>query len=706
MEKLLRSFAAFVVRRRRALIAVWAALAVAGAAASRLVAVDYDLSGYLPVDMSSKIGADYYQEEFDIVSTAMLMTSGMADADADALEKWLEERPGVSEVLGYTDVADTVEPEWFVDPKLAETFLRGENRLYVIKFSNSSQDEITRQALSDIAAHLSGQTYALGGDAAFSATLMQKANDELPVYTAIAVVALLLVVMLAMESWVEPVLLLCAIGAAIFANLGSNLIMGRISMISNSAAPLLQLAVSMDYAIFLLHRYHQEKEAGLSPADAMEAAVRKSFVSIGASAATTIAGFMALLFMRYGVGADMGLVLSKGVLLSILSTLTLLPGLILASDRLIERTRHRAMLPGFRRLGSALVRMRYAGLVLGVLLIIPFYLAQRNVTYLYSSQNTLYTDAQVNIDNERIEQEFDRGSEIILLVPDGDPVRLEAFMQALRGQEAVRSVSGYTDAVDSALPDLFIPAQVKEAYMTQDGHTALTVVLSTGVEDEKTHAAVTALREMCEQTYPGQWYMTGTPAIYRDLAVVTGDDFRRVTLFSVVLIVLILAVAFRSLSLPVILVACIESAIWINLGYAYFAGQSLFFITAIIINAVQLGASVDYAILFTGRYRENLERTADRRQAMIWTFRDAGGSILTSALTLFAATSTILFVSTIRTTNEIMNLMARGSLLSMGMVFIALPGLLMLADPVIRRTTWGWPTRRTRPIAPKEETQP
>jgi predicted RND superfamily exporter protein len=702
-QPILENLAAFAVHRRRMLVIVWAVAALAGAAVSRFVGVNYDLSEYLPDSMSSKIGADEYRKQFGSDGVALLMTGGLSQQEAGSLEEWMESLAGVSEVLGYSDVADSAQPEWFTDPDLARTFLRGEHRLFVIRFAGASQDAATVDALLNIRERLEGRPYALGAEAAFCEALISKVDRELPIYSVIAVAALFFVVLLAMQSFVEPFLLLIATGAAILVNMGTNLVLGEISMISNAAAPLLQLAVSMDYAIFLLHRYHQEKEGGLPPHQAMARAVRLSFAPISASALTTVAGFVALLFMRYMVGDDLGIVLAKGVLLSILSAVTLLPGLILGADRLIERTRHRVWMPGFSRLGVALTRFRYAGLLLVALLAIPSFFAQRGVTYLYSVRNSLYEDAQVNIDDAQIEERFDRGSELILLIPNDDPVRAAAFGEALREHEAVRSVSGFYDSVDPAHPDFFIPSDVRDAFLTDDGRMAVTVTLATDVEDAGTHEAVDALRALCERTFPGEWSMTGPPAVYRDLAAITGEDFRRVTLFSIILIGAILLISFRSLSLPLILVVCIESAIWINVGASYFAGEPLFFITSIIINAVQLGASVDYAILFTSRYRENLASVPDRRGCLIQTFRDTGRSILTSALTLFAATSTITLISTIRTTNEIMKLMARGCLMSMGTVFLMLPALLTLLDPVIRATTWRWPGRAPQIHSPQGE---
>ncbi len=680
-----------IIKHRKQVLIIGLLLLIPAALGYLHTDVNYDLISYFPRNLPSVVGEDLLEEKFGMSSFALVMTNDNELFEVAELKRELSMIEGVKEVAWLDDFTDIHIPAGFMPEAVEERFLSGESALLQIKFEGSARSELTAGAIKKIRT-LIGEDAYLGGQPVFISEMEEATRKEMIIYTAVALLCLLAVLSLSMTSFLEPLLLLLAVGLAVIYNMGTNFIFGRISFITASIAAVMQLGVSMDYSIFLLHRFEEEKQTFTDPREAMAAAVAKTAGAIAASAITTVAGFAALIFMENGIGRDMGQVLAKGVLISLIINLTLLPCLVLTFQKAANRFRHKQLLPSFKRSAPWFIKIRYFSLLLIIPLAIISFQARHRLSCYYSNESYLSEKTQAAVAVNSIREAFGSADSFFIMIPDEiDSVKKEqelvATLKQTPGVEKVLSLSGEAGV---GIPEFIIPGEIKEQ-MVSGGYRLITVMLNTGKSDSPEALAVLAAAEEKASLVFDRYYLAGSTPVVKDMIALEKHDNRIVSIISIGAIALILLINFKSLLLPVILILVIQVAIWINMAIPYFQGITQSSLTPIIIGAIQLGATVDYAILFTSRYRENRRRLGDIRLVAGQTIRDVGRSILTSALTLFAATMGIGFLpSSIKTTGEMTTLIGRGALISMAVIFFLLPGLLILFDKAIGLTTLGW----------------
>ena len=678
----------FIVKQKKLIIFLYIILSLLAFIGSRFVEVNYDLSLYLPQSLNSIEGKNILEEEFGIGGTAYVLIKDESFNEIENLVKDINTIEGIKEVIWLGTVEDIFKPEDFMDENIKKEFLSENSNLIQIHFSNPNDSLETVEGVEEIQ-NILGEKGVVGGPAAVSKDLQYITSKEVIYYSLVAFVIISIILFLSLESFIEPILFFIAIGVAIILNMGTNIVFDNISYTTHSVAAIIQLAVSMDYSIFLLHRYMEEKENHRDNNQAMIVAIEKTFNSVLSSSMTTVAGFLALIVMKYTIGRDIGLVLAKGVLFSLISVMTLLPVLILLFDKAIEKYKHKVFLPSFNKLANFIIRRKYVLLIIGIIIAIPSYLAQSNVKYYYANEKVLPETSDSNMAIREINQLFSNKNQLALLLPKGDKLKENQLTEELKNIEGVGDVKGMYSMVDIVIPETFIPEDVKENFQSKN-YSLININLNLPMEGDITKDSLNQIKTKVSNYYD-KWYLTGESAIYSDLQETTAKDFRNVSILSIVLITSIILIAFKSISIPIILVFIIELGIWINLAIPYIQGKILNFISFIIIGAIQLGATVDYAILFTSRYRENLEKINDRNKAAIETIVDTGRPILTSALILFTGTFSVYLITSMTNAKELTLLIGRGAIISLILVLMVLPSLLIIFHKVISISTINWP---------------
>jgi len=523
---------------------------------------------------------------------------------------------------------------------------------------------------------LNDATLTMRGPAIDAFRTRQTAASEIFVITLFVAPIFLLILLLSTSSWIEPLLFVMTIGVSILINMGTNIFLGQISYITQASSGLLQFAVTMDYSIFLLHRFGEQRAKGIETKQAMVDALKQSFSAISASSMTTVAGFVALMFMRYGIGFDLGAALAKGVVLSYISVITLLPAFIILFEKLIERTHHRSFMPDLRRAATGIIKLKFIMPIVLILLPVAF-LAQ-------DANNFLYGDGAVS-EKSAIYEVFGDYNPLVLLVPNGDVQREERLAEALKGVESIDHFESLFTFADSSIPREILPEQLLDNFQSEN-FTRMILNIDSIAESPQAFETLENIRRIADGFYPGQYFMIGQTSAISDIREVVEHDFTITNMIAILAVGLIVLVTFKSLVVPVILVMVIQSAIWINMAIPYFAGSPLIFIGYMIVSAVQLGATIDYAILLTGRYMER-RKNAGSKEAAIAAIVDSGNSIITSAAIMSAAGFTLGYISGIPGIAALGMLIGRGALLSCILVLTLLPQLLVLSDKLIRFTT-------------------
>lgn len=683
----MKKFAEMIVNHKKTIVIIYVVLLILSLYGAKFTYINYDLSSYLPSSINSMKGKEILDDQFGIKGVAYVLLQDKTLKDVANIKENIEAIDGVKEVIWLDDMEDILKPESFMDEKILSQFISGKSNLMQVFFQHKNDALETVTSVEKID-KLLGDRDVIGGPAAVSREIQNITSKEIMIYSSIAFVVISVILFLSMSSFIEPILFFATIGVAMLLNRGTNFILKEISSVTYSISNILQLAVSMDYSIFLIHRYIDEKGNFSNKEETMAKAITSTFGSISASALTTIAGFLALVIMRYNIGKDIGLVLAKGVFFSLISVVTLLPVLILLFDNLIEKYQHKIIMPKFSRLTHYFVSHKNIALFIAIGLAIPAFLAQSNVDYYYANEKTLPYTSNSNVANRMIDEKFSNINKLSILIPKGDKLKELKLMENIKKLKGVEDVTGLYSLVDVTIPDFFIPEEAMENFHSHE-HSMISVTLNTPIEDEVTSGLIDKIRKIVKDEYD-KWYITGEAAIYKDLQEVTSKDFRNVTILSIILIGTIIALTFKSILLPLILIFIIQLGIWINLSIPYLQGKSLNFISFIIIGAIQLGATVDYAILFTSRYRENLSELS-KPEAAVKTIEDTGASIFTSALILFSGTLSVYLITSIISAAELTLLIGRGAIISFILVLIVLPALLMILDRPIGLTTYKWP---------------
>lgn len=685
MEK----FAQGIVRLRKWVLAAAFALlipAVLGAAATR---INYDILTYLPPELDSMVGEVALEDDFHLASTGMITVEGLPTSELMAMKADIEQVPGVTQVFWLSDVLDPSVPVEML-PAAVQQFLFGANdsTMMLVRFASPSASEETMNAVASIKKLLRKDCF-FGGMSVILQDTKALVDQEMPLYILCAVGASLLVLFLSLESTVVPPLFLLGLVFPILYNFGTNYFLGQISYITQALATVLQLGVTMDFSIFLLHRYEEEKHRCASNDEAMVHAICNTFSSITASSLTTIAGFLALCTMRLTLGRDIGLVMAKGVALGVLCTITILPSLILCCDKWVEKYRHPVLIPPLRRLSHFVAR--HPGPILAVFLVIliPFTLAQSRTEVYYTLFDSLPQDLTGIVGTDKLGEDFGMTTSHFILVDDSlSALEVSQLCGELEQIDGITQVVGVDSILGPGVMPELLPDAVAE--LAQSGGKKL--ILANSAYKSGTDALTAQLEQLnaCIKAADPTGVITGEGAMTKDLIEVANVDFANVSIASILAVFAIILLSFRSLSIPALLVASIESAIYINMGIPYFTGTKLPFIASIVIGTIQLGATVDYAILMTTRYREERIAGLAPRDAAQQALEHCSQSILTSGLTFFAATIGVAAISRMELLQSICLLISRGALISMCVILFVLPCLLALLDPVIRRTTIRW----------------
>ncbi len=693
-------FGRFVVKYRKAIIIAYIALLLPAAAGFFFTRTNYDLLSYMPDELNSKKGEQLLEESFSLSGMGLIMARDKKSWQVRELIASIKQVERVSKVVWLGDFADIYVPVEFIEPAVKERFASGDSVLLQVQFMENARSKSTNKAVEEINKIIGGDADILFGGEPVIISEMQKTVDrEIPIYAVIAVVMILFILNLSISSYLDPLLFLLSVGVAVLINMGTNVFLGEISFITASIASVMQLGISLDYSIFLMHRFEEEKKKYDSIAKAMEVTISKTVTAIASSALTTIGGFAALVVMKNGIGQDLGLVLAKGITISLFVNLTLLPSLLLAFRKTSLRFKHRVLLPSFKPLARWIVKSKWALLAVFVMLMLPSFLAQGKIEYYYSNENYLPRTSVSVQDTGEITKEFGAADVAYVITRDEGRVREHRLVEEIKKIAAVDSVVAVSEQVDLAIPESIIPGEVL-AEFSGEGYRYCLVFLKSFEHEQAGFAAIDEIREAAGRLHD-HYYVTGPSAMTRDLASLVDVDARSVAIVSIVCIALIVALSFKSLSIPLILILAIELAIWINLSFVYFQNQTVSSLTPMIIGAIQLGATVDYAILFGLRYQENIPHFGRRIDAIRQTVEDTGQSIITSAMTLASATIGIALIASIKTTGEMTLLIGRGAIISMLVIFLGLPSLFLLFDRLIARTTIGWPAAPVKMTPPE-----
>lgn len=668
-----------ITRHKKLVIAIFLVATVISAVLILGVSVNYDLTDYLPEDSESTIALDLMYEEFGSgVPNTRVMVRNLTLTGAVETKAKIAQAPGVTGVMWLDDTQDMSTPIELMDSATVEQYWHDGTALYQVTIEEGRESEAVA-ALYEML----GSDVAISGNSANTASMQNLVVSEVVGAASILIPIIIIILLLTTTSWISPVLFLLTIGVAVLINMGTNVVFGEISFVTQSVSPILQLAVSLDYAIFLLNSFGRHRQEVDSSETAMRLAIKESFSSIAASAATTLFGFMALMFMRFGIGSDLGLNLMKGIVLSYVSVMVFLPALALASVKLLDKTSHRPIIHTGKRLGRALVKVRIPALILVLIAVIPCYLAQTRADFLYGN-GTPDTRTDYGRDTVAINEEFGESNALVLLVPRGDPGAEAKMAEELAGIDHVTSVLSYAGTV-GAVPEGFLDESIVSQFYS-DGYARIIMYTDTSEEGDEAFAVVEQVRATADKYYSESWLCGQSANLYDMRDVVTADS-TLVNWIAIGFIFLTLLLTFKSATLPFILLFVIEAAIWINLSVPYFADQPLVYIGYLVINTVQLGATIDYAILMTNGYTAN-RRTMGKREAVVATLNTNFESVLTSGVILTAAGLCLGFVSSLQVVAELGILLARGTVLSMAMVVLALPALLILFDPLTARLTW------------------
>ena len=647
-----------------------------------LVGVNYDLTKYLPDDAPSAQALDIMEEEFTYPGIGRVMLQDVTLYEAKAIKDRIADVDGVDMILWCDSETNIYGSSAFIDYEGIEDYYKDGCAYMDITFLESDSSERTHKAVKEIRRIIDGRG-VMAGSAASDTDLGPTINTEVAHVMMLAVVVIFLILTLTTTSWFEPLLFLMVMGIAIVIGMGTNLFFGEISFMSNAVGAVLQLACSMDYSIFLLHAFTREKDSGVEAEQAMANALRTAVSSIGASGATTVVGFLALALMRFGIGKDMGFVLAKSILCSLGTVLLLMPALILRFQDRIERTAHRPFLPSFRKMGEFAYKIRIPLTVAVLLLVIPCYIGQGMADFSYGNEALTSSPGMEVYDNEQLMNEkFGRSNMMLALVPTGDNVTEKAMTDELSDLPYVRQCLGLASALPSGIPEDFLPGSITEQLHSEHWARIIVNVRSAG-ESNAAFQYTNEIRDIVQKYYPDtDSYVVGVTPATQDIRDIITADYGAVNVISLLGVALVVALTYKSLLLPLVVLIPIESAVFINTALPYIYGQRTMFLGFIIVSCVQLGATIDYSILMTGNYLDARARSS-KKEAAIHTVEQSALSILTSGLILAVAGYGLFFLTSVDAIGSLGRLIGRGALLSMFLVLFMLPACLMAFDRFI-----------------------
>jgi Predicted exporters of the RND superfamily len=680
--------ARFISHHSKEILILALVLAIPAAIGYFATPINYDILSYLPQNLGSTKGEVLLDKGYGDASTGILIIEGKKTNEILELKDRLAAIEGVRNVIWTSDVIDPTVPPEMLPAQAREGFYSANNTRMIIRFWESSTSERTMAAIDEIRKAGGKGTYLSGASPIIKDT-KDLADRETPLYVILAVIFSVVVLALTMESPLIPIIFLAEIGLAVLYNLGSNILLGQISYLTKALAAVLQLGVTMDFSIFLLNRYDEERKKFEDHREAMAEAINKTFLTISGGALTEVAGFMALCTMDLRLGADIGVVMSKGVVFGLLGTMTILPAMLLFFDKPIHKLNHRPLLPSFKKTAGFVSKHNVVLSILFVVLLVPAFYGQTHTKQYYNLIDSLPSDmASVEATN-KLKTDYNMVTTHFLLVRDDlAPADTRDIIEQVERLPGVTSVLAYEKFAGPLLPDSVIPDSIRGIFR-QGGKNLIMV-------NSEYKASTNELNDQLEsidkiiQPYDSSALVTGEGALTKDLIRIAASDFKRVDIVSIGAVFVIILLILKSLSLPFLLVGGIELAILINMAWPFFVGETIPFIASIVIGCVQLGVTIDYAILLVTRYREEIQSGKNKHEAMNIAIASSARSIVTSALTLFAATAGVSVVSKIAMLQCLCNMIARGALISMVIIIFILPATLVLFEGVVERTTLNW----------------
>lgn len=676
----------FISHRPRLVLFVMTLLLIPAWLGYKNTGVNYDILSYLPQDLESTQGQEILDKDFKNAATGMLILKG-DDYDADKLKNQILEIDGVEDVISKTSIVGNTVPKEFLPDEIRDVFYAEDSTMLMVKFSESSSSFKTMEAIDKIRAIESKEKF-LSGMSSLVKDTKDLIDKETPIYVALAVVLALIVLSLTNESTIIPFLLLLNIGYAILYNFGTNIFLGEISYITKAIAAVLQLAVTTDYSIFLYHRYVEEKKSHESKNEAMDIAIQKTISSIFASSLTTFAGFIVLIIMRLSLGKDIGLVMSKGVLLGLISTIVVLPPLILIAEKLVARFNHKVLLPKFEKTSNFVLGHKKSLFVVFLLLFIPAIYGARNTDLYYNLDRSLPEDLDSIVALNKMKKDYDMASTHFIVVKDDlSKQNINGLVNELKDVDGVNSVLGLDSLTGLTIPDSVIPDKLKENF-NKNGYQMIMLNSKYQTASEEVNKQVSEIEKIVKEHDP-EGYLTGEAVLTKDLTTISDRDFKMVNIASILVVFVIIAIVFKSIGIPLILIAVIELAIQINMGIPFYLGQTIPFVTSIIIGVVQLGSTIDYSILMMDRFLVEYKEKKDVNEALRLTVKETSKSIVTSALSFMAATVGVGIYSKMEIVSTICMFLARGAIISMLSIIFFLPVVISITFPFIKKTTKG-----------------
>lgn len=651
--------------------------------------INYDVLTYLPEDIETMQGQEIMTNDFGIGAFSMLMVDGMEDKEIVKLKEKVEKVDGVENVLWYDSLADISVPQSVLPSKLYDEYNTEDGTMMAVFFKDGTSSDETMKAITEIR-KITGEQCFLSGMSAIVEDTKELAEKETPLYVLIAVALSALVLAITMESIFVPVLFLLSIGIAIVYNLGTNVFFGEISYITKALAAVLQLGVTMDYSIFLMHSYQEQQVRYNGDKErAMAHAISQTFSSVIGSSVTTVAGFIALCFMSFTLGKDIGIVMAKGVIFGVLVCVTVLPSMILCCDKLIEKTKHKPLLPDIGRISDKVTKRYVIYVVAFVILLFPAIYGNNHTGVYYNLDESLPKDLPSVIANTKLKEDYNMNTTHMILVDSsvaGSDVK--KMSQEIEKVDGVKWVLGLDNLVGSSVPADMLPESVT-GMLKNDKYQLLMVNSTYKVATDKVNKQIEQIDKIIDKYDKGAM-LVGEGPLTKDLINITDTDFKRVSAVSIGIVFVIILLLFKSVTIPVILVGVIEFAIFVNMGIPFYTGTKLPFVASIVIGTIQLGATVDYAILMTTRYQRERSRGAGKFDAITTAHKFSAQSIIVSALSFFAATIGVGLYSNIDMISSLCILMARGALISMVVVVLILPSLFMVFDKIIVKTSKGF----------------
>lgn len=651
--------------------------------------VNYDVLTYLPEDIETMQGQDILVKDFGTGAFSMFIVDGMEDKDVSALKAKIEQVDHVQKVLWYDSLADISMPKSMMPKDVYEVFNSDTGTMMAIFFDEGTSSDGTMEAIGEIR-KLAGKQCFLSGMSAIVTDTKNLAEEETPLYVLIAVVLAVIVLGLTMDSYFIPLLFMLSIGMAIIYNLGSNYFLGEISYITKALAAVLQLGVTLDYSIFLMHSYEEQQARYNGDKErAMAHAISQTFSSVIGSSVTTVAGFIALCFMTFTLGMDIGVVMVKGVVLGVIACVTILPSMILCCDKWITKTMHKPFLPDIGRISDKVTKRYMIYVIIFLVLLFPAIYGNNHTSVYYNLDETLPKDLPSIIANEKLKEDYDMNTTHMILVDSSvESADVAKMINKMDDVDGVKWALGLDALIGPAIPQSMIPDSVTEM-LKNDKYQLLLVNSEYKVASDELNAQIKELNKILHK-YDKGGMLIGEGPLTADLIDITDTDFKTVSVVSIGIIFVIILILFKSISLPIILVGVIEFAIFVNMGIPYYTGTKLPFVASIVIGTIQLGSTVDYAILMTTRYKRERNHGAEKYDAITTAHRTSAQSIMVSALSFFAATIGVGLYSNIDMISSLCILMARGAIISMIVVIFVLPSMFMVFDKVIVKTSKGF----------------